>query len=317
MALRTAQTRAYLLGEATKRDEWGVNTVIVNKRGVACPLCLKYVGKVFYDDVWGNSPIPSPAQYPLLSKAIEGGLYHPNCKDIHTTYFEGISTPPEPMTEAEKKEAARVYNLEQQQRYNERQIRKYKRLSDGSVDPENRDRYYKKLSEWQETQNKFVKANGDVLKRRYETEKIHGIGPIDNADTRRTVAQMRREVALEKLQLSKNSGKILTNSAKGGKMDLQFFASKEKQFGKKVGKHAIDFGLDPSKAEDREKFQNIIDEIMGSANEIRIGEWRGQSEEVLFHIQGEDVVITDQQNEFITILKGGVNNARVKKARNR
>lgn len=317
MALRTAQTRAYLLGEATKRDEWGVNTVIVNKRGVACPLCLKYVGKVFYDDVWGNSPIPSPAQYPLLSKAIEGGLYHPNCKDIHTTYFEGISTPPEPMTEAEKKEASRVYNLEQQQRYNERQIRKYKRLSDGSVDPENRDRYYKKLSEWQETQRKFVKANGDVLKRRYENEKIHGIGPIDNADTRRTVAQMRREVALEKLQLSKNSGKILTNSPKGGKMDLQFFASKEKQFGKKVGKHAIDFGLDPSKAEDREKFQNIIDEIMVSANEIRIGEWRGQSEEVLFHIQGEDVVITDQQNEFITILKGGVNNARVKKARNR
>lgn len=195
MALRTAQTRAYLLGEATKRDEWGVNTVIVNKRGVACPLCLKYCGQVFYDDVWGNSPIPSPAKYPLLSEAIAGGLYHPNCKDIHTTYFEGISTPPEPMTKAEKDEASRVYNLEQQQRYNERQIRKYKRLSDGSVDPENRDRYYKKLSEWQETQKKFVKAHGDVLKRRYENEKIHGIGPIDNADTRRTVAQMKREVA--------------------------------------------------------------------------------------------------------------------------
>ena len=198
MALRTAQTRAYLLGEASKRDEWGISTVIVNKRGVACPMCLKYVGKVFYDDVWGNAPIPSPAEYPLLSEAIKSGLYHPNCKDVHTTYFEGINTPPEPMTEAEKKEATRVYNLEQQQRYNERQIRKYKRLSDGSVDPENRDRYYKKLSEWQETQKNFVKANGDVLKRRYENESIHGIGPIDNKDTRKTVAQMRREVAMEK-----------------------------------------------------------------------------------------------------------------------
>ena len=198
MALRTAQTRAYLLGEASKRDEWGISTVIVNKRGVACPMCLKYVGKVFYDDVWGNASIPSPAEYPLLSEAIKGGLYHPNCKDVHTTYFEGVNTPPEPMTEEEKKEAARVYNLEQQQRYNERQIRKYKRLSDGSVDPENRDRYYKKLSEWQETQKNFVKANGDVLKRRYENESIHGIGPIDNKDTRRTVAQMKREVAMEK-----------------------------------------------------------------------------------------------------------------------
>ena len=172
MALRTAQTRAYLQGEAAKRDEWGVSTVIVNKRGVACPRCLQWVGRVFYDDVWGNAPIPSPAKYPRLSEAIAGGLYHPNCKDVHTTYFEGISTPPEPMTEAEKKEAARVYNLEQEQRYNERQIRKYKRLSDGSVDPENQERYQKKLSAWQAKQREFVKANGDVLKRRYENEKL-------------------------------------------------------------------------------------------------------------------------------------------------
>ena len=172
MALRTAQTRAYLQGEAAKRDEWGVSTVIVNKRGVACPRCLQWVGRVFYDDVWGNAPIPSPAKYPRLSEAIAGGLYHPNCKDVHTTYFEGVSTPPEPMTEAEKKEAARVYNLEQEQRYNERQIRKYKRLSDGSVDPENQERYQKKLKAWQAKQREFVKANGDVLKRRYENEKL-------------------------------------------------------------------------------------------------------------------------------------------------
>ena len=172
MAIRTAQTRAYLLGESEKRDEWGINTVIVNKRGVACPRCLQYVGRVFYDDVWGTTPVPSPAKYPRLSEAIAGGLYHPNCKDIHTTYFEGVTTPPKPMTVAEKREATRVYNLEQQQRYNERQIRKYKRLSDGSVDPENQLRYQKKLEVWQDEQRRFVKANGDVLKRRYENEKL-------------------------------------------------------------------------------------------------------------------------------------------------
>lgn len=216
MALRTAQTRAYLQGESTKRDEWGVNTVIVNKRGVACPRCLKYVGKVFYDDVWGSTPVPTPAKYPRLSDAIAGGLYHPNCKDIHTTYFEGVSTPPEPMTAAEKKEASRVYDLEQQQRYNERQIRKYKRLSDGSVDPENQEKYQKKLQVWQAKQREFVKANGDVLKRRYENESMRGIGPIDNKDTRKTVANVRREVALEKLKIaldkSKNSGIIKTDN---------------------------------------------------------------------------------------------------------
>ena len=200
MAIRTAQTRAYLLGESAKRDEWGVSTVIVNKRGVACPKCLRYVGKVFYDDVWGSTPVPSPAKYPRLSEAMAGGLYHPNCKDIHTTFFEGISTPPEPMTNAEKREAERVYNLEQRQRYNERQIRKYKRLSDGSVDPENKAKYQEKLEMWQNHQKKFVKANGDVLKRRYENESTLGIGPIDNVDTRKTVERIKREAAMEQLE---------------------------------------------------------------------------------------------------------------------
>ncbi len=111
--------------------------------------------------------------------------------------------------------------------------------------------------------------------------------------------------------------KPLTNSSKDAKINLQFFASKEKQFGKKVGKHAADFGLDPSKAEDREKFQNIINNIIAKAENVRIGSWRGQTEEVLFYVQGKDVVITNQQNEFITILKGGIDNARVKNARNK
>jgi hypothetical protein len=115
----------------------------------------------------------------------------------------------------------------------------------------------------------------------------------------------------------KTVGKQLTNSGKSDKMDLQFFASKEKQFGKKVGKHAIDFRLDPSKEEDRKKFQQIIDDVIANAEEMRIGEWRGQTEDVLFHIKGENVVLTKQDGEFITILKGGIDNARVKKARNK
>ena len=179
--------------------------------------------------MWGSSPIPSPAKYPKLSEAINGGLYHPNCKDIHTTYFEGISTPPEPMTEEQKKEAARVYNLEQQQRYNERQIRKYKRLSDGSVDPENQLRYQKKLEAWQAEQRRFVKANSDVLKRRYENEKVFDIGPIDNADTRRTVESMRREVEWEKNQASKI--KDLTNSGNSDIMQSRNFDNRNMSSG--------------------------------------------------------------------------------------
>lgn len=174
MALRTAHTRAYLQGEAAKRDEWGINTVIVNKRGVACPRCLKYVGRVFYDDVWGTVPIKD-SKYPRLSEAISGGLYHPNCKDIHTTYFEGVNTPPQPMTAEQKKEARRVYELEQEQRYNERQIRHWKRLESSSVYPENQAKYKQHRENWQERQRQFISDNGDVLKRRYENERYTGM----------------------------------------------------------------------------------------------------------------------------------------------
>ena len=76
------------------------------------------------------------------------------------------------MTASKKKEASRVYNLEQQQRYNERQIRKYKRLYNGSIDPENVAKHKEKLRYWQGVQNDFVKTNGEVLKRRYENEKL-------------------------------------------------------------------------------------------------------------------------------------------------
>lgn len=77
MALRTASKRAYLQGEGVKRKEWGISTVIVNKRGNACPLCLPFVGKVFIDDVWSGGK-PSDGDYPLLSEAVAAGLYHPN-----------------------------------------------------------------------------------------------------------------------------------------------------------------------------------------------------------------------------------------------
>lgn len=75
MAIRTASKRAYLQGEGVKRQEWGISTVIVNKRGNPCPKCLPFCGKILIDDVWsGGSSKDGP--YPLVSKAIAAGLYH-------------------------------------------------------------------------------------------------------------------------------------------------------------------------------------------------------------------------------------------------
>jgi len=91
----------------------------------------------------------------------------------------------------------------------------------------------------------------------------------------------------------------------------------DKQFGKKV-KHATDYGLDMHTANDREKFRKIILDICKNSDYIvKNGVWRGQNAPVNFYIKGEDVVVVNSKNEFITILKGGINNERVKKAWNK
>ncbi|MDR0852360.1 MAG: hypothetical protein LBN36_07680 [Clostridiales Family XIII bacterium] len=89
-----------------------------------------------------------------------------------------------------------------------------------------------------------------------------------------------------------------------------------KSFGSKIKQHAKDYGLIPSQANDRRAFLRIIDNIINTAEEIFPGEWRGQDGRVVFFLKGEDVVVVNNK-EFVTILKGGINNARVKAARKR
>lgn len=90
----------------------------------------------------------------------------------------------------------------------------------------------------------------------------------------------------------------------------------DSQFGKKMGKHNDEWGIDPKKPDDGEKFKQIISDIVHNHDKpVRIGEWRGYSEETLFFIKGEDVVITTQEGRFVSILKGGISNGRVKDAR--
>lgn len=156
MALRTASKRAYLTGEGEKRQEWGITTVIVNKRGAACPKCLPFVGKVFIDDVWSGGKT-SDGDYPLLSSAIARGLYHPNCKDSHTTYFEGITTKPKAMTEDDVNRIANNYRQEQRQKYNARMVQRYKTLAENSLDEDDKAKYEAKYKEWI-MRSKFLKG---------------------------------------------------------------------------------------------------------------------------------------------------------------
>ena len=148
MAIRTAAKRAYLQGEGEMRQEWGIHTVIMNKRQKPCPKCLRWAGKVLIDDVWsGGSARDGP--YPLMSAAIDAGLYHPRCKDSHTTYFPGISTSPEnTFTRKELEEIENSEREEAEKQYAGRQAEKFDRLARYSLDAENKKKYAERSRLW-------------------------------------------------------------------------------------------------------------------------------------------------------------------------
>jgi hypothetical protein len=149
MAIRTAAKRAYLAGEGEKRQEWGIDTVIVNKRGNPCPKCLPFVGKVLIDDVWSGGSSAEGQKYPLMSTAVAAGLYHPNCKDAHSTYFEGISEAPDDVfTEEDIEQIEKEYTLEQKKNVAKRNYEKYSRMEEHALDEENRTKYAARKAEW-------------------------------------------------------------------------------------------------------------------------------------------------------------------------
>ena len=87
----------------------------------------------------------------------------------------------------------------------------------------------------------------------------------------------------------------------------------ERQLGRKIGKHAADFGLDPANPVHRTQLRHLIAEITTSPDRVIEGTFRGQGA-VKFFIKGEDVVVTTPTEDFVTILKGGVQNPAVQRA---
>ena len=197
MAIRTACKRAYLQGEGKVRKEWGISTVIMNKRGNPCPKCLPWVGKVLIDDVWSGGS-RKDRDYPLMSYAISKGLYHPRCRDSHTTYFPGISTADDTWTEDELEAIGQSSMQEAKQQYTERQEKKYGRLAKYSLDPENQVRYQKKEEEWEEQRKGILYRVKKYIEEQSVKRNIHEfegkLKQIANPDVRTLLEQSRSRI---------------------------------------------------------------------------------------------------------------------------
>ena len=183
MSLRTANKRANLMGQANFREKYGVHTVKINARGTACPMCLPYLGKLFIDDVYGGGTEEESIKtgYPLLSSAVANGLFHPNCKDACSSYYEGINREPEEITEEQEKEINRRYGLEQKQRYYERNYRKNMRMGNGCLDQSNADIYFGRAKQYKNKLIELCDKNPDVLRLDKNRLSLRGVLSVDNA----------------------------------------------------------------------------------------------------------------------------------------
>ena len=180
MALRTTSTRATLQGAAKRFAELGYDTVLISQYGGCSETCEPYQGKVYIDDVftiWNGARSGDFGKsnycdkwFMLLSVAIRGGLFHPNCRHTMGQYIEGLTKIPQPIP-AEKIREQR--ELEEKQRAMERKIRALKRKVEGTQDEKKVKEYKRKLREEQGKLREFIKEHDDVLRRDYSREKIY------------------------------------------------------------------------------------------------------------------------------------------------
>lgn len=183
MVLRTTSTRAQLQGKSKRFAELGYDTVLISQYGGCSETCEPWQGRVYIDDVFTiwNGEINGDSGksrycgkwFPLLSSAIRGGLFHPNCRHTMGLYIDGVTKIPPPIP---AEQIRKQRGLEARQRAMERKIRKLKRLEAGTQDPQAVKEYGRKARAAQQELKAFVDEHRDVLKRDYEREKYYGSG---------------------------------------------------------------------------------------------------------------------------------------------
>ena len=187
MVLRTTSTRAQLQGKSKRFAELGYDTVLISQYGGCSETCEPWQGRAYIDDVFTiwNGEINGDSGksrycdkwFPLLSSAIRGGLFHPNCRHTMSLYIDGVTKIPPPIP---AEQIRKQRELEARQRAMERKIRKLKRLEAGTQDPQAVKEYGRKLKQAQQEMKAFVDENHDVLRRDYEREKYYG-GGVDKS----------------------------------------------------------------------------------------------------------------------------------------
>ena len=171
MALLASAKKAYMVGEGRRSAEYGVTLCQVTQYSACSPTCQPWQGRQYIDDVYAGGKT-GDGDCPLLSLAIDNGLFHPHCRHIKQPWYPGISEELQPIDAAEMGEN---YDTEQRQHEIERYIRQCKRREAGSLDTKNQVTAHRKVQDWQAEMRQYLKDNPQ-LHRDYAREKIYDMG---------------------------------------------------------------------------------------------------------------------------------------------
>lgn len=158
MAIRTVNQRAYMAGEGEVRKQLGETLVIISHHATSCPLCQPFENKVLIDDVYSGGKADD-GDYMLLSQAMAEGLFHPRCRHGLGTYYPELEDIVHYETEDNKLNEYGTEGLNLA--HIENMIQKYKRLTAGSIDPENIAKYQAKLDEWENKKAQLCVVNSE------------------------------------------------------------------------------------------------------------------------------------------------------------
>ncbi|WP_439675993.1 phage minor capsid protein [Embleya sp. MST-111070] len=198
MTVRTSTGRAAVEAHGDRLRDAGLDLVIVSNAPHECPLCKPYEGQVLTLDG------PDGARTIEAEHAIEDGrtvrvhvlgsidgarshgFQHPNCRHSVSAYLPGVTTAP-----VEHSTDPDGYKASQEQRHNERQIRRWKNRGAAAMTPEGRRAAEAKVREWQKRQREHLARHPELRRKREREQPGGGNAP----DTRAAPPQNAVEAA--------------------------------------------------------------------------------------------------------------------------
>lgn len=170
MTIRSTTNNVYNNIRTERMDDYGIEFVSVSQHPAPRPACRPIQGGVA-----SMREVSSDDRYPSIYEfgyGEAGGIRSANCKHLLFPFIPDINIQPSKLYD--EAEAAETYELSQKQRYNERQIRKYKRdlkIAEELGNDKLIQRNKRNVSNWQERNREFVAKHN--LPRQYARERVY------------------------------------------------------------------------------------------------------------------------------------------------